>query len=65
MKLKPCPFCGSKQLDVLETQSGIMGLSGEYFIWCQGCYSQSGNFNTKRDATVAWNRRFETAKGKA
>jgi Lar family restriction alleviation protein len=64
MKLRNCPFCGCSDIEVLETKSGILGLNGEYFVWCLSCTAQSGNFDKKQDARFAWNRRYVKPKGK-
>ena len=36
-KLKPCPFCGSDDLDLMETDSGVGGLEGGYYVTCWCC----------------------------
>lgn len=60
--LLACPFCGSSDVEVQETDSGIGGLRGEYYVVCWGCYSQTGNNETKREAKRAWNRRHANTK---
>ena len=73
-KLKPCPFCGSK--DVCIYESAIHGSSlfanGSKYHWveCLDCDARTGNFfdadsellgykNGKSGATTAWNMRAE------
>ncbi len=55
--LLACPFCGTNDVAVEETESGIGGLHGEYYVVCLACYSQTGNHETKSKAKQAWNRR--------
>ena len=50
--LKPCPFCGSKDVDYMEVEE-IKGT----FITCFNCGSTSPVVETKEKATVFWNRR--------
>lgn len=59
--LRPCPFCGSGDADVLETESGIAGLRGHRYCCCGGCGSQTGLYNTRKEARQAWNRRKKEA----
>ena len=63
-ELKPCPFCGSKQI-ILDCWEGIHGMN--YFVRCRKCritlYSSDGfmlkSFATAKAAVKAWNRRVE------
>ncbi len=57
--LKPCPFCGeaTDAVSILETDSGIDGISGEYYVFCLTCFAQSGEFPSRREAKRSWNRR--------
>ena len=50
-KLKPCPFCGSSNLEVVDTPQG-------YFIGCS-CDCFTGDFETKEAAIDTWNTRAE------
>lgn len=53
-ELKPCPFCGSK--NILTATQKPVGM-GEYFmIKCFDCSAEITR-STKRKATEAWNRR--------
>ena len=63
-ELKPCPFCGSEDLDYGEIDqpdawwdSGMRGEKYGYVmcIGC-GCILKADNLN---DATIFWNRRQE------
>ena len=56
-KLKPCPFCGSDDLDLMETDSGVGGLSGEYYVTCWSCCAEGGKEDTKKKAKMVWNLR--------
>lgn len=47
----PCPFCGSKDIKVIQaTVSG-------YVATCNDCWAASRAETTKADAVAAWNRR--------
>lgn len=50
--LKPCPFCGSDDLD-------IMGDSVSGYIRCISCDSESGLHDNTDDAIAAWNQRAD------
>ena len=65
MYLKPCPFCGSREIEVWEVEMGVAGLKGEYYALCTGCFSESGaRTQTKREAAQAWNTRSYPTKEK-
>mgnify|MGYP001851348168 CR=1 FL=1 len=53
-ELKPCPFCGSK--NVIITNWGL------WRCWCQECLAKTSDELQKRDAIKAWNRRTEKMK---
>lgn len=63
-KLKPCPFCGSKQI-ILDCWEGIYGMN--YYVLCKKCRitlnSSDGfmttNFTSADAAEKAWNQRAE------
>lgn len=63
-KLKPCPFCGSKQI-ILDCWEGIYGM--KYYVLCKKCKISLclsdgfmvRNFTTAEAAEKAWNRRSE------
>jgi len=51
-KLKPCPFCGGKDITYGYVSGTIFKA-----VWCYGCHARTGPFQTERDAIAAWNRR--------
>ena len=55
--LKPCPFCGSDDLDLMETDSGVGGLNGWYYVTCWCCGADGGKEETKKKAKMVWNLR--------
>lgn len=56
VNLKPCPFCGSKNVSVRNYSGPIIHC---YFVICEECKVESGIFGTKEKAEKAWNRRAE------
>jgi Lar family restriction alleviation protein len=57
-ELKPCPFCGSKNLFI---DTGISGGDGGNLFWvvCNECYSSGQALDKKSSAIAAWNKRAE------
>ena len=55
-ELKPCPFCGGKELS--EAQHKQYGMSLRYTIKCLKCMGEMTRI-TKQKAENAWNRRAE------
>ena len=61
--LKPCPFCGGKDVEVtnvLETEPEMayFGLTKDNWnILCKDCYATGGTRRTALEAIEAWNRR--------
>jgi Lar family restriction alleviation protein len=49
-KIRPCPFCGSKNIKVFNFD--------KYGFYCGGCLSQGPAQNkTKKQAIASWNNR--------
>jgi len=62
MKLKPCPFCGSKAIIIKRPNKmwAITCISISCFAWqCtdKTCKSCTDGYVKKEDAVEAWNRR--------
>ena len=55
MELKPCPFCGS---DNVEIHIPYM-ISDMYMVQCYDCNCNTAIFETPEKAAEAWNRRAE------
>lgn len=49
--LKPCPFCGSHEIEI-----GWFGKDGEAVI-CLGCGGMGSQYTDRAKAIEAWNRR--------
>lgn len=49
-KLKPCPFCGNKNIEIVD---------GDAWPWvrCRECLGSTAMENTKEEAIKKWNRR--------
>lgn len=54
--LKPCPFCGYPASGV-SSSSGVAPRIASYWVRCRECRASTGEFNTRRAAVAAWNRR--------
>ena len=52
VKLKPCPFCGSKFIQTIK----IIG----YSVKCFDCGAITGPYNKRENAVKAWNTRANT-----
>lgn len=56
-ELLPCPFCGSANVLLYEKA----GITTTFFIECQVCFSQSGDYGLAELAIKAWNTRPTSA----
>ncbi len=59
-ELKPCPFCGGKDVEAFQQYPEDDGGMGSYIVRCHSCDAQSAQFigKGKRDMAIrAWNRR--------
>lgn len=61
-ELLPCPFCGVSRQDDEEADTSTAWLqvttyATEFGVWCFGCRSGTGWFETRAGAVAAWNRR--------
>ena len=55
-ELKPCPFCGSKDVDVITHEFHLQ--TNTYGVMCLNCEAQTKQFYTNKfTAMRAWNRR--------
>lgn len=54
-KLKPCPFCGNKDIGLLNSSSGCS-------VICEHCGAQSEYMDEIKLAIEAWNRRKNESK---
>ena len=54
IKLKPCPFCGSKAELLI-----VPGKMTKWAVRCTKCYANNGTFVSDHDAVEAWNKRAE------
>ena len=55
--LKPCPFCGSKNVHI-ETMSGaiILNPGDMYYVLCE-CMASGPTMSVEINAVTAWNKR--------
>ena len=54
--LKPCPFCGSRDVDVFDAGGEPYGPSQPY-VHCNNCCADSKMCDSLDKAIAAWNRR--------
>jgi Lar family restriction alleviation protein len=52
VKLKPCPFCGSKDIKIGMTEALEF-----LYCYCNSCNSKGELCNMEESAIEAWNRR--------
>ena len=52
-ELKPCPFCGSKRINV------IIDTHDYYLIGCHDCHTEGPQANTVHEAIAKWNERTD------
>ena len=55
IKLRPCPFCGSKDLEYL-------GNIFESAIHCESCEIRTPWFNSEEEAAQYWNGKYKQAR---
>lgn len=55
-KLKPCPFCGSKEITLYETTRFDFSRVG-YCVTCEMCYAEGGKAKSRAGARQLWNKR--------
>lgn len=54
-ELKPCPFCGSKNIHVYAKNSDGYW----YMVECSSCGSRSASHHDKKSAIETWNKRSD------
>ena len=64
MEIKPCPFCGGKEITVCTTEDlGHYNVEFGFFCVCDarrcGCGASTGWSETEDDAMDDWNRRAD------
>ncbi|MCR5728283.1 MAG: Lar family restriction alleviation protein [Lachnospiraceae bacterium] len=57
--LKPCPFCGSKDIRVIDRIDVSSGIRTFYHLKCKKCGASTDEFRSQFDADVAWNQRVQ------
>ena len=57
IELKPCPFCGSEDIETGYDESRVKTKIYGHFVECQDCFGASGYCGTKEDAIKSWNTR--------
>ena len=59
MKLAPCPFCGSNNLDDSCRLNDGDGTRDYYFMFCNECEAEGPTSNDQAEAQRLWNKRSE------
>lgn len=55
-ELKPCPFCGSDRVNVIEHK--FHHLTNSFGVKCFNCKTESYQFfDSRKEAIEAWNKR--------
>lgn len=54
-ELKPCPFCGSK--DIKLTDRIEKNSPKTFYVWCLGCGTEGPFGLSPKSALDAWNKR--------
>jgi len=52
-KIKPCPFCGSKEVDICRTNKQAC------WIRCHKCEAEGNCAEKREDAITEWNKRVD------
>ena len=55
--LKSCPFCGSKEIRIIDRIDCSNGLNNYYHTKCKNCGVMTEEYKSRFDAIVAWNKR--------
>lgn len=55
-ELKPCPFCGAKEINC---DFVVLDVFAEWYVECEKCGAMLKDFSYKSDAVQAWNTRHE------
>lgn len=60
-KLKPCPFCGGKDIQIVFQGLAVTkcGINNEYVARCGGCGAQTAIVLGEDKAITAWSRRYK------
>lgn len=56
-KIKPCPFCGSKDIEILEWT--FKNDINTWQVECQECGVSGSMYSIKAEAVEEWNRRAD------
>ena len=55
--LLPCPFCGGKEISMIDRIDVFNGVHTIYRAKCKKCGASTEEYKTQFDATLAWNTR--------
>lgn len=59
-KLKSCPFCGSKKIDICALE---IGKENFYQVLCTKCNAIINNKKSEKEAIICWNTRSKIRMG--
>lgn len=65
--LKPCPFCGSEDIEIEKAEDGKYDYNGNlihpcWIATCNNCEIETAYFGTKEEAVFFWNTRSSVSK---
>ena len=56
-ELKPCPFCGSNDVEIRDLKLGIYAINLGVYAVCRRCGASIKSSHSIVDVIAAWNRR--------
>ena len=59
VKIKPCPFCGSTDVEIQAGRSDISKDFELFNVECLSCNGKGGERNDITRAIECWNRRYD------
>ena len=60
LELKPCPFCGGKDISVYEYEEDYRGAPACHYAACNDCDARGPEDYCKREAAQLWNNRVDS-----
>ena len=58
-KLKRCPFCGCKSIEIIRIKDSFLDTGETYHAKCKNCNIKTQLYGRKTDVIETWNRRVD------